>query len=68
MSGPQEKVLAALVVARQPLTAAAVAARVAGSVVSVTHTLDALYRRSLVTVHVDGRWTVTERGERKAAA
>jgi Mn-dependent DtxR family transcriptional regulator len=68
VSVAQERVLAALAVARQPLTVKAVAARVAGDTTHVQHTLDALYRRSLVTVHYDGRWTVTERGERKAAA
>ena len=68
MSVAQEKVLAALVVARQPLTVKAIAARVAGDAAHVQHTLDALYRRSLVTVHYERQWTVTERGERKAAA
>ena len=68
MSVAQEKVLGALITARQPLTVAAIAARVAGEPRTVQHTLDALYRRSLVTLHYDGRWSVTERGERKVAA
>lgn len=67
MSISQERVLAALVVAGKPLTARNVAARVAGDVSHVTRTLDALYRRSLVTLDGRDRWSATERGERKAA-
>ena len=67
MSDAQSRILAALVVADRPLTARAVAARVAGDVAHVTHTLNALFRRSLVTVDGRDRWTVTERGERRAA-
>lgn len=68
MSISQEKVLAALITAGKPLTARHVAARVAGDVNHVTHTLDALFRRSLVTLDKHGRWSASERGERKAAA
>lgn len=66
MTASQRSVLAAL--GRQPHTVAAVAQRVDGRVSVVQHTLDALYRRGLVTLTSQGRWAATERGRKKAAA
>lgn len=45
-----------------------VAACVGRDAGSVGHTLNALFRRSLVTVDGAGRWLVTDRGRRKAGA
>lgn len=68
MSVPQRDVLAAL--ARRPgsMTAVGIAIAVDRPVRTVQHTLDALFRRSLVLLTPEGRWCLSERGRKKAAA
>lgn len=66
MTAAQQRVLTAL--GRQSLTAVGVAQRIDSTVAVAQHTLDALFRRSLVTITPAGRWAATERGRKKAAA
>ncbi|MCC6645689.1 MAG: hypothetical protein IT374_08980 [Polyangiaceae bacterium] len=68
MTGPQQETLGML--ARQDTAQPTwvVAACVGRDVRAVGKTLHALFRRSLVTIDGRGRWLVTDRGRRKAAA
>lgn len=66
MSVSQERVLRAL--GSRSLSTVAVAQLVDGRVSAVQRTLDALYRRSLVTITPQQRWCATERGRRRVAA
>ena len=65
MTASQHAVLRAL--GDNPATVVTVASRVDGRVSSVYRTLDALTRRSLVTINPDGRYQATERGRKKVA-
>lgn len=66
MTASQQRVLAAL--GRGSHTAVAVAQATDMTVRGAQKTLDALYRRSLVTISPAGRWCATERGRKKVAA
>ena len=66
MTASQEAVLRAL--GRRPMTAAGIATVLDARITAVQRTLDALYRRSLVTITEQGRWMATERGCRKVGA
>lgn len=66
MSVAQHRVLLAL--GRRSMTVVGLAQAVDGNARSTQHTLDALYRKSLVTITPAGRWAVTERGRKRLAA
>lgn len=66
MSGRQQQALVAL--GRQSMTAVAVAQRLDTNVGAAQRILDALYRRSLVTITPMGRYSATERGRKRVAA
>lgn len=66
MSSAQERVLLAL--GRQSMTLVGVASAVDGRVPETQKVLDALYRRSWVTITPMGRYCATDRGRRKVAS
>jgi len=66
MTAAQQQALRIL--GRQSMTAVAVAQRLDTTVAAAQKILDALYRRSLVTITPAGRWCATERGRKKVAA
>ena len=66
MSGRQQQTLR--VMGRQSMTAVAVAQRLDTNVAGAQKVLDALYRRSLVTITPMGRYSATERGRKRVAA
>lgn len=63
MSASQDAVLRAL--GRRSMSTVSIASVVDARVVSVQRTLDALFRKSLVTISPSGKWSATERGRRK---
>ena len=65
MTASQQRVLDALAV--RPMSARGVAHHTNTPTRYVQHSLDALYRRSLVTLD-DRGWTITDRGRKKKAA
>jgi hypothetical protein len=67
MSVRQRSVLLALADGA-PHTVAHVAAVTDASMAVAQHTLDALYRRSLVAITDTGRYIITTRGQRKVTA
>ncbi len=66
MSAAQRDVLTVLGTDDLPVRSLAV--RLDKQARTVQHTLDALYRRSLVSVNPDGTWYGTDRGRKKAVA
>lgn len=66
MTAAQQRVLATI--GDHVLTTATIAEKAGTERHCAAHTLDALYRRSLVRLTISGHWTLTERGKRKVAA
>jgi hypothetical protein len=62
----QERVLMALE-AGGPMRPGLLASLIGRHIAATQHCLDALFRRSMVAMLDDGRYLITERGERKLA-